>query len=211
MRNALPGNSYIQYTATPQANILISMKDMLSPKSHTLLTPGEGYIGGKLFFGRGENHDLYRGRLVQEIPSEEVFHKTKNPLSRMPKSLKDALLMHILAVAIVVKYLHRDGIKYLSMMVHPATERKYNKLFKKWIDAQLKSWRKSIRKEEGNDDKRTLLKRLRDLFPSAIEFYKVEESISCKYRQRCSNQYRMGRIYYARAGRCRNAESRFYR
>lgn len=175
MRNALPGNSYIQYTATPQANILISMKDMLSPKSHTLLTPGEGYIGGKLFFGRGENHDLYRGRLVQEIPSEEVFHKTKNPLSRMPKSLKDALLMHILAVAIVVKYLHRDGIKYLSMMVHPATERKYNKLFKKWIDAQLKSWRKSIRKEEGNDDKRTLLKRLRDLFPSAIEFYKVEE------------------------------------
>ena len=58
MRNALPGNTYIQYTATPQANILISMKDMLSPKSHTLLTPGEGYIGGKLYFGRGANHEL---------------------------------------------------------------------------------------------------------------------------------------------------------
>lgn len=73
MRTALPGNTYIQYTATPQANILISMKDMLSPKSHTLLTPGDGYIGGKLFFGRGENHDLYRGRLIQQIPAEEVF------------------------------------------------------------------------------------------------------------------------------------------
>lgn len=175
MRNALPGNTYIQYTATPQANILISMKDMLSPKSHTLLTPGEGYIGGKLYFGRGENHDLYRGKLIQQIPSEEVFHKTKNPLNRMPKSLKDALLMHILAVAIVVKFLNRDGVNFLSMMVHPATEKKYNSKFKKWIEAQLKSWRKSIRKEDGNDDKRSLIKRLQELFPSAIEFYKVEE------------------------------------
>lgn len=175
MRTALPGNTYIQYTATPQANILISMKDMLSPKSHTLLTPGDGYIGGKLFFGRGENHDLYRGRLIQQIPAEEVFHKIKNPLERMPKSLKDALLMHILAVAIVVKYLKREDVNFLSMMVHPATEKKYNSKFKKWIEAQLKSWRKSIRKDEGNDDKRSLLKRMRELFPSAIEFYKVEE------------------------------------
>lgn len=175
MRNALPGNTYIQYTATPQANILISMKDMLSPKSHTLLTPGEGYIGGKLYFGRGENHELYRGKLIQQIPNEEVFHKTKNPLDRMPKSLKDALLMHILAVTIVVKYLRRDGVNYLSMMVHPATEKKYNSKFKKWIDAQLKSWRKSIRKDDGNDDKRSLLQRLRELFPAAIEFYNVEE------------------------------------
>ena len=83
--------------------------------------------------------------------------------------------MHILAVAIVVKYLHRDGVGYLSMMVHPATEKKYNSKFKKWIDAQLKSWRKSIRKDDGNDDKRTLIQRLRELFPAAIEFYNVDD------------------------------------
>ena len=177
MRASLPGNTYIQYTATPQANILISMKDMLSPKSHTLLTPGEGYIGGKLYFGRGENHDLYRGRLIQAIPDLEVFHKTKNPLSRMPKSLKDALLMHILAVAIVVKYLRRDGVNFLSMMVHPATEKKYNATFKRWIDSQLKTWRKAIRRpdDEENDVKTDLMNRLRELFPSAVEFYKIEE------------------------------------
>lgn len=175
MRNALPGNTYIQYTATPQANILISMKDMLSPKSHTLLTPGEGYIGGKLYFGRGENHSLFRGKLIREIPANEVFHKTRNLLPRIPQSLKDALLMHILAVAIVVKYLQRDGINYLSMMVHPATEKRYNRRFKEWIEAQLKSWRKSIIKDEGNDDRRSLLKRLRELFPAAVEFYNADE------------------------------------
>ena len=66
LRAALPGNTYIQYTATPQANILISMQDILSPKSHTLLTPGEGYIGGKLFFGKGPEGALYRGALIKK-------------------------------------------------------------------------------------------------------------------------------------------------
>ena len=175
MRASLPGNSYIQYTATPQANILISMKDLLSPKSHTLLTPGENYIGGKLYFGRGRNHDLFRGRLVQAIPDKEVFHKKNNLLTKMPKSLKDALMMHILAVAIVVKYLQRDGVTFLSMMVHPDNTKKHNKTFKKWIENQLKIWRKTIRRPDGNDDKQDLIKRFRQLFPSAIEFYKDDE------------------------------------
>lgn len=176
LRSALPGNSYIQYTATPQANILISMNDLLSPQSHTLLTPGEDYIGGKLFFGRGENHDLYQGRLILTIPDEEVFHKTRNPLKKMPKSLQDALLMHILAATIVIEYLHCDDVNYLSMMVHPATEKTHNKTFKKWIDNQLKTWRRAIHRpdEEENDTKTDLLKRLQELFPDAIKFYDVE-------------------------------------
>ncbi len=95
LRASLPGNTYIQYTATPQANILISMQDLLSPKSHTVLTPGEGYIGGKLFFGKGPNHDLFKGGLIIQIPEGEVFHKKRNPLERMPKSLKDALMFHM--------------------------------------------------------------------------------------------------------------------
>lgn len=177
MRNSLHGNTYIQYTATPQANILICMNDLLSPKSHTLLTPGEGYIGGKLYFGRGENHDLFRGRLIQKIPMEEVFHKTKNLLVKMPFSLKDALMMHILAVAIVINYQHKDGINFLSMMVHPDNTKEYNRQFKRWIDNQLKSWRKTIRKPDGNDDKEDLLLRFSQLFPSAIEFYKKEEQM----------------------------------
>lgn len=73
LRADLPGNTYIQYTATPQANILISMQDLLSPKSHTLLTPGEGYVGGKLFFGKGDNGDLYNGELIVEIPEKKYF------------------------------------------------------------------------------------------------------------------------------------------
>lgn len=171
MRAALPGNTYVQYTATPQANLLISMQDLLSPKSHTLLTPGEGYIGGKLYFGRGANHQLFGGRLIVTIPDQEVFHYRRNNLNAMPRSLKDALMLHILAVAIVVKYLKVDGINYLSMMVHPDSRKDVNARFKTWIDNQLKSWRKSLRKPDGHDDKEDVYRRFEELFPMAVQFY----------------------------------------
>lgn len=171
MRAALPGNTYVQYTATPQANLLISMQDLLSPKSHTLLTPGEGYIGGKLYFGRGENNQLFNGRLIVTIPEAEVFHKRRNNLRAMPKSLKDALMLHILAVAIVVKYLRVDGINYLSMMIHPDNQKDINARFKNWVDNQLKSWRKSLRKPDGHDDKEDVYRRFEELFPMAVQFY----------------------------------------
>ena len=175
LRSVLHGNTYIQYTATPQANILISMQDMLSPKSHTLLTPGLGYVGGKLFFGKGPDNQLFNGRLIKEIPQDQVFHKKHNPLTEIPQSLKDALMLHIMAVAIVVEWQKVEGVNYLSMMVHPDNTKKWNRQFKEWIDAELKLWRKLLRKQDGHDDKEALLNRFSALFPKAIEFYDPSE------------------------------------
>ena len=175
LRAALPGNTYIQYTATPQANILISMQDILSPKSHTLLTPGEGYIGGKLFFGKGPEGALYRGGLIKKIPQEQVFHKKDNPLTDMPQSLKDALMLHILAVAIVVKWQRVEGVNFLSMMVHPDNTKQWNRVFKDWIVNELNIWRKLMRKPDDHMDKVDLYARFEKLFPKAIEYYEVDE------------------------------------
>jgi hypothetical protein len=170
LRAALPGNTYIQYTATPQANILISMQDLLSPKSHTLLTPGEGYVGGKAFF-----RELFNGGLILEIPKEQVFHKKRNPLQQMPQSLRDALMYHILAVAIVVEYLQVEDVKYLSMMVHPDNTKKWNSQFKKWIDNELKSWRKSLGKPDGHEDKVFLYEKFEKIFHEAVKYYDESE------------------------------------
>ncbi|MBQ5610286.1 MAG: hypothetical protein IIU83_01670 [Fibrobacteraceae bacterium] len=170
LRAALPGNTYIQYTATPQANILISMQDLLSPKSHTLLTPGEGYTGGKAFF-----REMFGGGLVLEIPQNEVFHKKKNPLTKMPQSLRNALMYHILAVAIVVEYLQVEDINYLSMMVHPDNTKPWNKKFKTWIDNVLKSWQKALKKPDGHEDKELLYEKFERIFPHAVEYYDTAE------------------------------------
>lgn len=175
LRADLPGNTYIQYTATPQANILISMQDLLSPNSHTLLTPGEGYVGGKLFFGKGDNGDLYKGALINEIPQNEVFHKKDNPLSEIPQSLCDALILHTLAVAIVVKYLKVDGVNYLSMMVHPDNTKEWNSKFKDWIENELNTWRRIMGKPDDDYDKYKLLEHFQRLLPEALTYYDIED------------------------------------
>lgn len=51
LRSQLPLHAYLAYTATPQANLLISGLDALSPDFAQLVEPGAEYCGGRTFFG----------------------------------------------------------------------------------------------------------------------------------------------------------------
>src|SRR5450756_1009926 len=53
LRDALPCHTFLQYTATPQAPLLINIADILSPDFVHVLEPGEGYAGGAAFFAPG--------------------------------------------------------------------------------------------------------------------------------------------------------------
>lgn len=174
LRSSLPGNSYIQYTATPQANLLITTMDLLSPKTHTLLMPGERYVGGKKFFGLDENNQLFDGNLVIEIPSEEVFHKKENLLNEIPRSLKEALIMHVWAVILVIKWYKRKKIRQLTMMVHPTDIIEGNKLFEGWIRDELDYWSDSLSKPEWNQDHVLLLEDFESYFDTALQLYPIE-------------------------------------
>jgi hypothetical protein len=130
LRKVLPCHSYVQYTATPQAAFLINNADILSPKYHTVLTPGADYTGGKFFFNNTEGMDL-----IQVIPDEEVYHHTRNAFRSIPKSLKHSLQEFIISVAIVVFIQKRK--KFLSMMIHADGLKLTNELFHAWIQREL--------------------------------------------------------------------------
>lgn len=198
LRSVLPGNSYIQYTATPQANLLITTMDLLSPKSHTLLQPGMRYVGGKKFFGLDENKQLFDGKLVVRIPDEEVFHKKENVLHEIPKSLREALMMHVWAVILVIKWYKRKKIRQLTMMVHPTDIIEGNKLFEEWIREELDYWSDSFAKPAWDQNYILLKEQFENLFPSAIQFYPKEnrpsfEEVS-KYIPDIINDCRVYRI-----------------
>jgi len=178
LRAELPGNSYVQYTATPQANLLIGMQDLLSPRSHTLLNPGEGYVGGKLYFGQGKNHELFQGKLIRNIPQNEVLIRKKQEPKKLPKSLRDALMLHVLSTAIVVKYLKVEDIYFLSMMVHIDQTKKWSKIYKRWIDNEFGRWSSFLSKPDGHEDKEELYKQFENIFPMAVEFYEESEGIT---------------------------------
>src|SRR5690349_13721718 len=44
LRACLPHHTYLQYTATPQAPLLINLIDVLSPAFAQVLTPGDDYV-----------------------------------------------------------------------------------------------------------------------------------------------------------------------
>ena len=171
LRAQLPGNSYIQYTATPQANLLITTADILSPKSHTVLEPGEDYVGGKRFFGMMPDGSLYNGNLVVKIPEEEVYHKKKKALSSMPQSLREALMMHVWAVVLVIKWFKRPGIKQLSMMIHPTDIIEGNKVFEGWVRKEISQWSEAFDKPEFHENRVILMNRFRKLYVKATQFY----------------------------------------
>lgn len=131
LRAVLSNHSYIQYTATPQAPLLINIMDLLSPKFHVVLTPGKSYTGGKTFFE--DNTDL-----IFTIPDSEVYHHKHNQLAECPQSLIDALQLFLLGVAITVNIKQRE--KYLSMLIHADREQDASKKFYNWVKRILESW-----------------------------------------------------------------------
>ncbi len=150
LRGIFPYHSYIQYTATPQANLLISNLCTLSPDWHTLLIPGENYVGGNEFFA--EDSDS-----VMPIPVEnDVYPLEIQHLESIPESLKDAIIeFFILAILMSNESpggsFHNKG----SMLVHPTF--KVNptdngivtiSLFYEWINEYKDSLLSDIR----NDD-----------------------------------------------------------
>lgn len=131
LKKALPNHSYVQYTATPQSLLLIDTDDVLSPKYHTVLTPGDGYTGGKYFFEEHKNDH------IRPIPEDDLDTK-KNPLTRCPKSLVNALRQFLLSIS--YKVLIRGEEKFLSMMIHIDGTKNANEKYKKWVDDVLENW-----------------------------------------------------------------------
>lgn len=71
LRQALPNHTYLQYTATPQAPLLVSIIDALSPNFVQVLDPGDEYVGGREFF----SGDL---PYVRDIPPQDVPTKIQS-------------------------------------------------------------------------------------------------------------------------------------
>src|SRR5262249_13989272 len=134
LREALPRHTYILYTATPQAPLLISRIDMLSPDFAGLLTPGEGYVGGRDYFA---DHSPY----VEVIPSTEV-PEDGEPMDEPPASLIRAMRLFMLGVA---AGLLNGAVGDRSMLAHPSGLSVMHAAYFHWANSILSDWRRLLR------------------------------------------------------------------
>ena len=98
--------TFLSVTPTPQANLLISTPDALSPDYCVIVEPGVGYVGGIDF------HDTLKNPHVEIVDDADDF-KTS-----IPKSFESALRFFIMSCCIKLSL---GDTEDFSMLVNPSS------------------------------------------------------------------------------------------
>lgn len=165
LKAVIPHHTFLQYTATPQANLLIAVADVLSPSFAELVTPGDGYVGGSDFFSQAKP-------LCFEIPAQQV-PTIQNPLSEAPQTLQKALQLFLLGAA------HHNvtrGKGNRSMMVHPSQRTAPHADYKDWLDGLLEHWRDFLEQPKGSAVRSELERGLRENYDELLRTFPAVES-----------------------------------
>ena len=153
LRDVLPLHTFLQYTATPQAPILINLIDELSPDFSIVLDPGPDYVGGRDFFSDQGPH-------IADIPPAEI-PSAENAVLEPPHSLLRALRLFFVGVA--SGEIRRDGRpRNRSMMVHPARETDSHVRYHAWVQAVRNLWMETLSLPEDDPDRQHLLTEFQD-------------------------------------------------
>lgn len=178
LRDRFPEHSYVLYTATPQAPLLISRIDTLSPDFGMVLTPGEQYVGGQDFFSPAGQKKYIETILASEVPDP------LNPPIAPPKSLLAALREFFVGVAIgLLEEQDRKG-KNRSMMIHPAVPKSDHLMFMRWVRQTKEEWYKILddgehpRHEQLMQDFRESTAGLLKTYPCSFSFDDIADCLS---------------------------------
>ena len=168
LRDVLPAHTYLQYTATPQAPLLISRIDRLSPEFAELLKPGEGYVGGKHLFREGSPY-------VELIPAGDLpdaWPADDGP----PPSLEKAMRLFFIGVAAGV-IAGREGFR--SMMIHPSHLRDVHHSYATWARSIRRLWLDTLLEPADSPDRLDLrsdfLKAYEDIAATADDLPPFEQ------------------------------------
>lgn len=134
LQKSAPMHLYVQFTATPYAQLLLEPDDRLSPDFVEFLMPGNGYVGGREFFI--DNAE----KVVRPISaSDEQSANTK--LVNVPHSLKLATANFIAGAALLL--VNDPSAKTISMLVHSTHKNKIQEVYHFLLKRQIKSWKES--------------------------------------------------------------------
>jgi hypothetical protein len=154
LRQALLSHTYLQYTATPQAPLLISIIDSLSPNFVEVLQPGDDYVGGREFFGDNLSY-------ARVIPPNEV-PTNANPLTEPPESLLEALRVFMVGVTAGLREGRNTGNR--SMLVHPSHRTAQHQGYYNWVRDIFEEWKRILNLRDNDPDKQELIEDFREAY-----------------------------------------------
>ena len=169
LRETLPNHTYLQYTATPQAPLLISIINSLSPNFVQVLKPGKEYVGGQDFFKDSNKY-------VRIIPPTEVPTKDE-PLDEAPSSLLEAL--RIFMIGMTIGFRTSKDTENRSMLIHPSRKTEFHQKFYNWVQTIVDDWKTIFREPDEDFDRQKLIEDFKesykDLAGTATDIMPFEE------------------------------------
>ena len=179
LRQVLSNHTYLQYTATPQAPLLISIIDSLSPNFVQVLEPGDAYVGGQEFFADN--------RYIRVIPPKDV-PRPNNSLSEPPETLLEALRTFMLGVA---AGLANQDPGNRSMLVHPSYRTALHQKFYDWVNNITEEWQRTLKLPGTDPDRQELIEEFRNAYANLAKtaesdlpaFDKLETNLSRAFRK----------------------------
>lgn len=156
LRDALPCHTFLQYTATPQAPLLINIADTLSPDFVHVLEPGVGYVGGQVFF-------TPNSRYVKVIPANDI-----PPTNALPVDPPDSLLeaLRVFFVGLAASIITKSGRR--SMLIHPARERVVHQSGVQWASAAKDNWIGALTAPVNDPDRQEAIQDFRDAYDDLL-------------------------------------------
>lgn len=161
LREAIPKHTFLQYTATPQAPLLINIIDSLSPDFVEVLEPGEDYVGGWVFFK--ETHGL-----VKTIPHDDV-PTNHNPISGPPLSLLDALRIFFVGIAAGLIQGRSRNNANRSMLIHPSRKTAQHQEYRIWVEQIFDEWQRLISLAETDPDRIDFIEDFQDAHEELLQ------------------------------------------
>ncbi len=143
VRDALPSHSYVMYTATPQAPLLVNLADTLSPDFVIVLEAGDEYTGGEYFFGT-QKHTF-----VKRLSDADVREALDPGLLAPPDALQLSLATYFLILAHL-------GHGPVSMLVHPSHTTDLHGKYAQFVRSLKSSWEQILKAPEDDPDRREL-------------------------------------------------------
>lgn len=151
LRAELPNHTYLQYTATAQAPLLLSIADTLSPDFCHVLDPGAGYTGAALFLTGAKP-------LNRVIPAAEVAMANGQVPFTPPPSLLHAMACYVLGLA---QEIGTPGT-LRTMVIHNAREVAAHGTIEVSVREVLRMWRQLLDAPNDDRDRQDFEDQLRD-------------------------------------------------
>lgn len=149
LRKIFGFHSFVGYTATPNANLVVNTFNHLSPSFAEIIKPGSLYTGLEYFFSTDEKVN----RFVENISENLVQYEDNN--NECPPSLRDAYLYFLTCVS-CAKIMGKDTNEKkenMSMIIHPSGKIASHSKYIKWITDLNKEFKYLIEKKDIDNDK----------------------------------------------------------